>query len=68
MRPAIGAIALLALLAGCDSDQQNTRSDTDPVTTKGQGSAPAQRDPTPETGTGGDTATKNQGLTTKPQP
>jgi hypothetical protein len=68
MKRTIGAIALLALLAGCDSDQQNTRSDTDPVTTKGQGTAPAERDPTPQSGTGGDSQSNNQGMTTTPEP
>lgn len=53
---------LLALTA-CDSDKQNSRSDTDPVTTKGEGFAPAERDPTPQTGTGGDRETQGPGLT-----
>ena len=68
MKRAISAIALLALLAGCDSDKQNSRSDTDPVTTKGQGYAPAEQDPTPPSSTGGGTQNNSQGMTTKPKP
>ncbi|MFD1746778.1 hypothetical protein ACFSE1_14985 [Rhizobium helianthi] len=58
------ASALLGLsLAGCDSDKQNSRSDTDKVTTEGIGTAPAQRDPTPDSSTGGGRENRNGGFT-----
>lgn len=62
LRFASAALLVLSLSA-CDSDKQNSRSDTDPVTTKGVGTAPARSDPTADSSTGGDRQNKNGGFT-----
>lgn len=60
------SVMLLALaLTACGEDQTSNQRDATPATTESAPATTTDRDPTPETGTGGESQVEGTGTTTK---
>ena len=65
MKKAFSVMLLAVVLTACGEDQTSTQRDATPATTESAPATTTDRDPTPETGTGGESQVEGTGTTTK---
>lgn len=64
MTKALFLMLLAGVLTACGEDQSSNQRDSAPATTESAPATTTDRDPTPDTGTGGESQVKGNGTTT----